>query len=58
LAYLETANDERLSFEEQKEAFKNYWYFAKLARQDSQIRRLLRIKNKNIIFNFLLQKLR
>lgn len=58
LAYLETANDERLSFEEQKEAFKNYWYFAKLARQDSQIRRLLRIKNKNIIFNFLFQKFR
>ncbi|MFY1045281.1 glycosyltransferase family 2 protein [Chryseobacterium sp. GP-SGM7] len=58
LAYLETVNDDRLSLEEQKEAFRNYWYFAKLANQYSTIERLFKVKNKSIIFNFLLQKLK
>lgn len=58
LAYLETVNDDRPSLDEKKEAFRNYWYFAKLANKESPLKRLLRIKNKSIIFNFLLQKLK
>lgn len=58
LAYLETVNDKRLNFQEQKEAFKNYWYFANLAKQDSSLMRLLKVRNKSIIFNFLLEKLK
>ncbi len=58
LAYLETVNDQRLNFEERKEAFKNYWYFENLSKQHSILQRLLRIKNKDVIFDFILKKLK
>ncbi len=58
LAYLETVNDGRLSLEERKEAFKHYWYFENISKQHSFLQRLFRVKNKDIIFDFLLQKLK
>ena len=58
LAYLETVNDRRLNFEERKEAFKNYWYFENLSKEHSILQRLLRIKNKDVIFDFILKKLK
>ncbi len=58
LAYLETVNDDRLNFDERKEAFKNYWYFENLSKQNSILKRLLSIKNKDVIFDFILKKLK
>jgi len=58
LAYLETVNDRRLNFEERTEAFKNYWYFENLSKEHSILQRLLRIKNKDVIFDFILKKLK
>lgn len=58
VAYLETVNDRRLNFEERTEAFKNYWYFENLSKEHSILQRLLRIKNKDVIFDFILKKLK
>lgn len=58
LAYLETVNDKRLSFEERKEAFSHYWYFENISKQHSLLQRLFRVKNKDIIFDFILKKLK
>lgn len=58
LAYLETVNDNRLSIDERKEAFKHYWYFENLSKQHSLIQRFFRVKNKDIIFDFILKKLK
>lgn len=58
LAYLEIVNDKRLSFEERKEAFSHYWYFENISKQNSLLQRLFRVKNKDIIFDFILKKLK
>lgn len=58
LAYLETVNDKRLSLEERKEAFKHYWYFENISKQHSLLQRLCRVNNKDIIFDFILKKLK
>ncbi|WP_139420681.1 glycosyltransferase family A protein [Chryseobacterium mulctrae] len=58
LAYLEIVNDKRLSFEERKEAFSHYWYFENISKQHSLLQRLFHVKNKDIIFDFILKKLK
>jgi len=58
LAYLETVNDDRLSFEERKEAFKTYWYFENLTKKHSVLQRLFLVKNKDVIFDFILKKIK
>ncbi|MGE6394468.1 glycosyltransferase family 2 protein [Chryseobacterium sp. M5] len=59
LAYLEIINNNnKLSFNERKDAFRNYWYFENLAKNHSFWERIMRVKKKNVIFYFILQKLK
>lgn len=58
LSYLELVNSDRLSFADRKEAFRNYWYFENLAKCNSFWDRILKIKKKDVIFSFILGKLR